>query len=353
MRRNIYIVFFTVIALLLIPVFNMNTVSATENNFDNYEYDFKEFENHLTDMLDEYNSHSPENIEGKISLLSPTHVIEYLPNEDKYYQKNDRFHLVSPVICDNRVIALVYINEYNSLRTPNTIVPISQIANNNIANGFSFFQVFSFYQGSNPIAYDDWYGMGNYDENIFTLSKNNDVKLAFFKSFNTSVATDDKIQAENQVSLMGQKPTYKYISTLYHADSDSKILYSFDYCYNGLPFIKDEGKYFIQNKNGKYLTYTGGKYTLSDNSKTVFIITRNDDNTFSFSPESDPDKKISVKKTNTFLINLSYFDGYCYSICKSNDNSSYMRAKGDRVAFTKGEPDKVWDASRDWYLVKT
>ena len=350
MRRNTLIIF-TIIALLFIPVFDMNTVSAAENDIANYEYDFKEFEKHLTDMLDEYNSHSPEIIEGKISLLNPTHIIEYLPDDDKYYQKNDRFHIVSPVICDNQVVALVYINEYNSFRTPNTIVPISQIANNNISNGFSFFQVSSFYQGSNPMAYDDWYGMGNYDENIFTISRNNDVKLAYFKAFNTSVTTDDKIRAENQASLMEQKPTYKYISTLYHADSNSKILYSFDYSYNGTSFIKNGGEYYIQNKNGKYLTYTDGKYTLSDNSKTAFIIKRNDDNTFSFSPENAPDKKISVKGTNKFLINLSYFDGYCYSICKSNDHSSYMRAKGDRVAFTKGEPDKVWDASRDWYLV--
>ncbi len=249
---------------------------------------------------------------------------------------------VIPVVCNNRIIATIH--TFGTAGSPFNICPFSQNISFDSDDGISFFK------SVDRVVDDDFYGLA-YEFNLLTIDKNDNISLAYYEIMVDNVTFDNKINSENYRATMVNMPSYKHISTLYSIDSESKPIYSFNYSYSGGTFISSKGEYYIQNKNGKYLTYADGKYTLSDNSKTAFIIKRNDDNTFSFSPENAPDRKISVKGTNKFLINLSYFDGYCYSICKSNDHSSYMRAKGDRVAFTKGEPDKVWDALRDWYLV--
>ena len=149
-----------------------------------------------------------------------------------------------------------------------------------------------------------------------------------------------RMWAENTRATLKNIPEYRLISEMNHIDSNTEPIYSFDYKYNGKNAVSDDRKYYIHNRGGKYLSYSDGKYYLSEKKKTAFVITDNKDGTFSFAPENS-DRKMSVKGTDSFQINLSYFDGYCYSISKANDPSSVMKAAGNKVSFTVNKSMKI------------
>ena len=329
---------------MVLSVFGNNEVNAEDVDFINYEYDFSKFNSHITEWFDEYNTYSTIPIEGKIRLLKSFYLTEYSSSDDKYYQDKSDVKVYVPVLCDDKLIALVSTYSQNNFRMPSRIYPISQNADIEYSDGLSFFRV----RGSDKKG--DYFG-GSYEFDIFTVNKEDTVHLAYFEVISPAVDNQKRIWAENTRAKLQCTPEYRLISKMNCVDNNTEIIYSFDYNYNGKNAVADDTSYYIRSKNGKYLSYSDGKYYLTDNKKTAFCITDNTDGTFSISPEGS-DRRMSINGNKSFLINVSYYDNYCYSVARADDPLSVMRAKESTVTFSTTSPFMIWNTAYDWYIEK-
>ena len=343
MRKFAVILLSIITSIMVLSGFSNNEVNATDEDFINYKYDFSAFRSSVSEWLDDYNPHSAAPIEGEIKLLKAFYLTEYSSSDDKYYQDKSDVRVYVPVLCNDKVIAVVSTYSSDMYRMPSKIYPISQCAGD-YENGLSFFRV----RGSDRDG--DFFG-GSYEFDIFTVNNENTVHLAYFEVISRNADNKQRMWAENTRAALKDIPEYRLISKMNHIDSYTESIYSFNYKYNGKNAVPDDRRYYIHNRDGKYLSYSNGKYCMTERKMTAFVITDNKDGTFSISPENT-DKRMSVKGTDSFLINLSYFDGYCYSVSKVDDLSSMMRAKDSNVTFSKTGPSMIWNTSYDWYIEK-
>ncbi|MBO6307871.1 MAG: hypothetical protein J6N70_03330 [Oribacterium sp.] len=333
------------VGFLTVLLFMNTNVYAASIDFLDYDVDYQSFKTELQNWLDEYNSNSVISVEGNIELLQPFYLVEYSAYDNKLVQVKKDYTVNIPVVCNGKVIALVGTYSFDRIRKPNKIYPISQNIGAYTDKGISFFR----FTGSNRDG--DYFG-GSYEFDFFALDSNDNIHLAFFEVNSRNANSNQRIAAENTRTNPVNIPEYRSVSKLNHIDSDTEAVYSFDYSFTGKSGFTDGSKVYLRNRNGKYLSYTDGKYSMTKTATNSFVLTDNDDGTFSISPEENTEKKMSVNGTKSFFINLSYNDGYTYSISKSDDPSSYMRAKDKAVTFYTISQEVIWNAAFDWYIEK-
>ena len=113
-------------------------------------------------------------------------------------------------------------------------------------------------------------------------------------------------------------------------------------------YISDSMICTIQDKDGKYLTYSSGKYTISDHSgkNQLFRISRcSDKESYTISPVGSSDKCMSVGGNTEFYISSAYYGQPVYQIISKN-SGRYMKSNNNKITFSS----KEITADFDWTI---
>ena len=348
-------------SLLLIILLSMN-ICVNSVKADNYEnvitsIDVQKYaeancdiEVHICEWLDEINSLKSSPYEGKISVLKPFYLPWYSPINNNYHQETKlAYSIFAPIVCNNEVIGLAMfcfrgIKEVEFIQ----VYFLSENTNRSLKDKICFCSIVD---QAEPRSSNVTSG-GISQFGIATVDSHNRSNLSYYDAscfYNKEFR--DVLYISN--SALENKPTYEMLSKYYYADGSTPVIYTFDYKYSKKNCaIKSGEKYYIKNTDNMYLTFQNGHYKLTEVPVTKFLFIKDESNYFTISPETKTSTKITVVNNNLFSINLSYYNGYCYSICRYDIPDSMLISKGNDVAFSKVNTKNIGYKSKDWYITK-
>lgn len=294
--------------------------------------------------INEMNLYAAEEIKGEIKITRPFSVPTlYYKNERLCRQSENTKY--TAVICKDNVIGIMNMHgsSYNSIEIC-YFYPVSENAAADIGGGVSFYyqSVGSSLSGDGGLAYNCY----------MAAVPGKKASLAYFDS---SIFYEETERTEDLNTFTGHEiyPGSKQLKKYNFIDKDTEIIHSFEYYPEGERNITDGGVYSISCR-GAYLTYEDGRFFLKETNDTEtgkFIISKDENGLYSIAPKTAPDKKIKAGGADGFELKLSYFNRYCYTVCKP-DNGLVMTATDNGIVFAQYHTSKHNLSNQVWTVTK-